>query len=238
MNRGTRIVLGIILTISMLLAGLIIGAWVGGTFLVSKGSGLAGGAEVFFYGLIGGVIAGVLGFVLSRKLNGKPLVWTTILLGPVGLAVAILMIRGYSQSQSEMEAHLQEAYKNLPVFNVVVDHPDNADFQRMEVDWATQRYTAAVNNVTCTAQISGKEAVAMLTALREADLVLYRNANPCNGANPSHRLTYTITEGKPPHSQGDVAFGTDCIALHPQLEKPFIAAAKLLISGDMPKSCQ
>ncbi len=238
MKRGTRILLGVILTVSMLLAGLIIGAWAGGTFLVERSSGLAGAAEVIWYGLIGGIAAGIIGFVLSRKLEGKPLLWTTILLGPIGLAVAILMIRGYSQSQQEMEAHLQEAYKNLPAFTVVLDHPDHDAFQRMEVDWANQRYSAAVNTVTCTAQMSGEEAVAMLSALREADLVLFRNASPCNDTDPTHRLTYTITEGKPPHSQGDVAFGKQCLSQHPGLAKPFEAAQDMFDSGDFRKACE
>lgn len=238
MKRGTRISLGIVLTVSMLLAGLIIGMWCGGTFLVAKSAGLAGAAEVIWYGLLGAIVAGIIGFVLSRKLNGKPLVWTTVLLGPVGLVLAVLVIRAYSASQKETQAHLEEAYNNLPAFQAVLEQDGGPAFERVEIDWAARRYTAIVDGRSCSARLSGPEAVALLGSLRDADLVLFKNAAPCDNAGATHTLTYTIKESKPPFTVGSVSFGDGCLAQHPALERPFEAARDILQGGDFPKSCQ
>ncbi len=74
MKRGTRILLGTVLSISMLLAGLIIGMWGSGTFLVERNAGLAGAAEVIWYGLLGAAVTGIIGVLLSRNLSGRSLV--------------------------------------------------------------------------------------------------------------------------------------------------------------------
>ncbi|MFN3232373.1 MAG: hypothetical protein ACE363_09470 [Alphaproteobacteria bacterium] len=239
MKRGTRIVLGIVLTVSMVLAGLIVGAWLGGTFLVSQNAGLAGAAEVIWYGLLGAIIFGIIGFILSRKLDGKPLVWTAILLGPVGLAVAIVMIRGYSQSQKEMEAHLTEAYRNLPPFTVTMVRPGGDAFEKIEIQSASLSYVAQVGGRTCSAQISGEEKVKILTALRDADVLLYNTPNPCSGTTgaPWGELDFTIQEAKPPVTQRSVKIDQACLSQFPVLEVPFEAARKLLRDGDFPQDC-
>ncbi len=238
MKRSTRLLLGIMLTVSLLLAGLIIGMWVGGTFLVARSAGLAGAAQVIWYGVLGSVVAGVTGVVLSRKLSGRPLVWTTILLGPVGLVIAVLMIRGFSASQKEIQAHLEKAYENLPAFQVVLEHDVGAAFDRMEIDGTARRYTALVEGRSCSAQLSGAEAVAVLASLRDADLILYRNETPCSGTGAAHTLTYTIEESLPPVTRRSVSFGRSCLVKHPALGRPFAAAGDLLQDGDFPTTCQ
>jgi len=238
MKRVTRIFLGIVLTVSMLLAGLIIGMWAGGTFLVSRSAGLAGAAEVFWYGLLGAAVAGVTGFVLSRNLEGRKLVWTAVLLGSVGLAVAILLIRGYSASRQEMQAHLQEAYDNLPAFRAILEHAGGPAYERIEIDWPERGYTAIVDERICSARLSGPEAVALLGSLRDADLILFRNAAPCGDTDVTHTLTYTIEESRPPVTKGSVSFGHDCSTKHPALERPFETALDILRDGDFPKTCR
>lgn len=238
MKRGRHIFLAIVLTVSLLLVGLIIGMWAGGTFLVAGSDGLAGAATVIWHGLLGATVAGVIGIVLSRKLSDTPLVWAAVLLGPIGLVVAIQMIRIYSAYQQEAQAHLEQAYNNLPPFQAVLEQADGRTFERLEIDWTARRYTARVNGRSCSAQLSGPEAVALLGSLRDADLVLFKNAAPCNSDDATHTLTYTIKESLPPFTHGSVAFGPDCLAQHPALSRPFESARDIVQDGDFPMSCQ
>jgi len=237
MKRSSRIFLGLVLTVSMLLSGLIIGMWTGGTFLVDRSAGLAGAAEVIWYGLLGATAAGITGLVLSRKLDGRQLVWAAVLLGPVGLAITILLIRGYSVSRQEMQAHLEEAYRNLPTFQAVLQY-GGPDFERIEIGWPEPGYTAFVDDRTCSARLSGPEAVALLGSLRDAHLVLFRNAAPCDDTDLTHTLTFAIEESRPPDTEGSVSFGPQCARQHPELERPFEAALEVLRDGDFPKTCR
>jgi hypothetical protein len=55
----------LLLSLEGFVAGAAIGAWT-----VADGSGLAGGATVFVYGVGGAVLAAIAGFVLTRRLTG------------------------------------------------------------------------------------------------------------------------------------------------------------------------
>lgn len=74
-----RAMLRIFLTLFAALLGFAAAAMLAVAFLISPHAGLAGGAEVVFYGAAGAVIAGVAaGFMVSR-LGTTTLVWAALL---------------------------------------------------------------------------------------------------------------------------------------------------------------
>jgi hypothetical protein len=228
----------------MMVCGLVAGTFVGGRFFVAPGSGLAGPAIALGYGLLGAGLAGVVGGLLAWLL---PPVWFLGAALPVavaGVIFGIVIVNGYLRSQAEMQAHIEEAYDNLLKFKVTLIHvgADDAPFARMEADWGARRYTAVTSDTeptTCTAELSGEEAVALLQALRGVEGVVLKDAFPCAGSLGAveRELDWFIPEAMPPNSQGKHAITAACAVEYPALDKPFAVAAEIFRNGDRAREC-
>ncbi|MFQ5569122.1 MAG: hypothetical protein ACE5G0_05575 [Rhodothermales bacterium] len=97
------------------LLGFLLGAFIGGMLLVPKGSGLAGGAMVLGYGVVGFVAALVLGVILAIKLSPPRLIRALYLaLAGVLLAVVLLFFR-YRSMQRAREDRDRQEQERLPV---------------------------------------------------------------------------------------------------------------------------
>lgn len=83
---GSRTLLGVLLILLMGFSGFWLGALIGAAFLVPVGSGLAGGAIVFMYGLLGAGMSVVAAFVLAWRLRLSTLRTLLVVFGIVALA--------------------------------------------------------------------------------------------------------------------------------------------------------
>jgi hypothetical protein len=70
--------LRVFLTLFATVCGFTAGAMIGAAVLVSPDAGLAGGAEVVFYGAAGAIIAGIAGGFAVRRLGRRVLAWTAL----------------------------------------------------------------------------------------------------------------------------------------------------------------
>lgn len=86
----SKILPGTALVVMACFVGFVVGAFIGG-LLVPAGSGLAGGAIVFGYGVGGFLVALVLGIVLAVKLP-RPHLVRAAWLALVGVAVAAVAL--------------------------------------------------------------------------------------------------------------------------------------------------
>lgn len=244
MTRRGRIALGVVFVLGMMVCGLVAGTYVGARFFVAPGSGLAGPAIALGYGILGAGLAGVVGGLLAWVL---PPVWFLGAALPVtvaGVIFGIVIVNGYLRSEAEMQAHLDEAYDNLLKFKVTLVYIAAADapFARLEADWSERRYTATTSDTeptTCTAELSGEEAVALLEALRGVEGVVMQDEFPCAGSLGAveRELDWFIPEAMPPNSQGKHAVTAACAAEYPALDRPFAVAAEIFRSGDHTREC-
>lgn len=86
--------LGFAFVVLLAFVGLVIGSMLGGLFFVPEGSGLAGGAMVLGYGVLGLVLAIVGGIILAMRLSRPTLLRATwITLAGVVLIFVGLFIR-------------------------------------------------------------------------------------------------------------------------------------------------
>lgn len=244
MTRRRRVVLSIVFVFFMMVCGLVAGTYVGGRFFVPPGSGLAGPAIALGYGIIGVGVAAVIGSVLAYVLPPKWFLGAALPVTIVGVVLLIVIVNAYLVAEERKQAHLDEAYKKLNKFRVTLVHvkEDDAPFKRMEADWGERRYTAAPNEAdarTCTAALSGAEAVALLGALREVEAIVLKDAFPCAGTlgEVERQLDWFIPEATPPDSQGKHAITTACLEQYPALQTPFEAAADIFLNGDHAKEC-
>jgi hypothetical protein len=113
----------------------------------------------------------------------------------------------------------------------------------MDVDWGARRYTATAGDAgpaTCTAELSGQEAVALLEALRAVEGIVLQNEFPCAGTPGAaeRELDWFIPEARPPDSHGRHAITASCAAEHPALDRPFAVAAEIFGNGDHAEECR
>ena len=244
MTRRGRIALGVVFVFFMAVCGFVAGTAIGARFLVPPGSGLAGPAIAIGYGIMGAGLAGVAGIFLAWLLPPRWFLGAALPVTVAGAISTVVIVNIYIQSETEQQAHVEEAYAGLSKFRVTLLYmdTDNAPFARMEADWGERRYTATTSDAeptTCTAALSGPEAVALLEALRGVEGVALKDEFPCAGSLGAveRELDWFIPEAKPPNSQGKHAITAACAAQYPALDRPFAAAAEIFRNGDHANEC-
>jgi hypothetical protein len=83
---------GALLLLSLLWIGFTLGMMIGGRFFVPPGSGLAGPAIAFVYGVGGTVVGGVLAVLLLWRLPPRLLRASAATAGAIGVAVAVVIV--------------------------------------------------------------------------------------------------------------------------------------------------
>jgi hypothetical protein len=244
MTRRRRIILGVVFVFFMMVCGFVAGTAIGVRFFVPPGSGLAGPAIAIGYGIMGTGLAGIAGIFLAWLLPPRWFLGAALPVTLAGAVFTVIIINIYIQTEAEQKAHLEEAYASLNKFRVTLVHLNDGDapFRRMEADWGERRYTATTNDAeptTCTAELSGPEAVALLEALRGVEGVVLRDEFPCAGTlgEVERELGWFIPEAMPPNSGGKHAITAACAAQYPDLDKPFATAAEIFRRVDHAKEC-
>lgn len=243
MAEAKRTILLVVFVLAAMLIGLALGTVIGGIYLVPAGSGLAGPVIALGYGVVGALVALVVALVGIKTVPRK---WQSRVAAPVlvaGLVVAVLIGRGMAASRAASDAFMAEAYENMNRFDVSLRYEPgvaDADFNEFHLDWNVRELTVRFNdNRACTAPVPPAQAVTMLSALRAAEGVLYREPFPCAGSlgNPERHLEFTIIEAMPPNNSGDLAITAACTTDYPALSQPFEAAAAILASGQLQLTC-
>lgn len=233
-----------LLVLSSMVIGLAVGTIMGARCCVAPGSGMAGPVIAIGYGVMGAVALGAIAFLFARKLNPAYLIRLTVPVTVIGSVLFGLMLTGYFKSREENAQHLAEAYANMNRFWVKMawlDKDGQADFfQSAEFDWHAATYSVQYHDRRCAAVPEGPHAVAMLTALREAEGVVYRDPKPCAGSEGRvvATLRYEITEAMPHNNSADLKLTEQCLRQHPGLRMPFAAMRELAAQNPLQVKCQ
>lgn len=243
MGAKARFLTGFLLTLSLALVGFPVGVWLAGLAGAGQGQGLASGAIVVFWGLCGSVACAIGGLLLWRRVTVRTLRRLLLVAGPPGLLIAVLLVAGIFRSRSEMQAHLADAYERLPLFRFVLapgPPVGGRPVTEFTADWEERRVTYTQGGQLCSVALEGAQAVKLLTALRNAEGVLYRNPAPCPAMAeaPRYRLRFTIREALPPATAGDVALTPACLRDLPALGGPYLAAEALLARSGSRADCR
>jgi hypothetical protein len=234
---------GFLLALSLALLGFPAGVWLAGLAGAGQGQGLAAGAIVIFWGLCGAVAGGVGGLLLWRWVSSRTLRRLLLVAGPPALLIAVLLVAGVFRSRSDMRAHLQEAYERLPAFRLELIPGPAAGARPLDqftADWEERSFSYTAGGQRCSAPLNGAQAVQLLTALRNAEGVLYRDPAPCpaTAEAPVYRLRFTIREAKPPETVGNIALTPTCLSTLPALGEPHSAAEALLAAAGDRADCR
>ena len=229
-----RLAVAMCLALTGFAAGLFIASWAG----AGQGQGLAGGAIVLGYGLVGALLAAAVTWLLPDQ-------WLTpalkILIVPA-VIVAVTILLGYWYSSQQTNKHLQQAYENLPPFTLALEPGpvfEREQIIRFEADGSTREVRFSTPQRTCSGAFSGEHAVEFLTALRSAESVTYRNPKPCADAADANSwtLAFTIKESTAGETHADTRINSACLQRFPALAAPREAVSRLLNEGEIALAC-
>ena len=103
---------GILLSLSALIVGFLLGMWLG-SFNVSKADGLAGGAIVLAWGLLGALVL-LGGAIALWAAAARRTLWRVlVVLGPLSLIVGGLMVAGFLRQQEEGRRQMEEEMRRI-----------------------------------------------------------------------------------------------------------------------------
>lgn len=197
---------------------------------VAEGQGLAGGAIILGYALPGALGGLLLGWVLLRRLPAGARRWLTLACVLVAAVMIVLIIMGWLHFRAEMDKHLQQAYADMPHFRLELQPGPAVGGvrpQRLAADSGAGWLEVSTGERVCRTALAGNQAMLLLSALREAELVVYREPEVCTDSQGPiiQRLVFDIAEALPPATQVDVQITADCRARNPALDAPARAAA-------------
>lgn len=191
----------IVLVLSFILLGLIMGAWIGSQFFVTKSDGLVGGVIVLWYGVLGAIILLVISIILIRKLQGRSLSLTAIIFALIVISVyGIFTYKQQAEFQNELGS--QDDYEAAGKFTVTMERLDLSDpflFVKMEIDSRSRKWIQtgpAPKNEVFSASLPAKQ----LLTLREALNIMARLPadvlNNCNSDQgvATKRLTWHLLD--------------------------------------------
>lgn len=187
--------------VAALILGAVLGVFIGGEYFVAKSAGLAGAAEVLFYGLCGGLFGLIAGRSCSRRLPWLQAWLGAYILGAGALLVFALGVLGFSEQSRELDAELERAYNNVPAHTLqIYDWQTVAHFQYDSRDRTVQ---AKVEARTCSGQLSGSDRIIVITALRGLEANLALSSATCDDCVTGTRVAWYIEEKTGIDSQGD-----------------------------------
>ncbi len=240
-SRTGRVLRGLVLAIGLAGCGFALGAVIGGRCCVPADSGLAAGAIVVGYGLLGAFVGVAGGVVLAWWLPIRALTWTTVIAGAGGIAVMASILTAVLAALAEQDAHLEAAYQRLPAFRMTLSRADPAGlpFRSFSARWQQRETTASYGGRACRGSLSGGDAVTLLGALREVEVVMAGDPFPCAGTLGAelYRLEFFIPSPTPPDSTATLRLTAACLERHPQLGGPLAAVESLTRAADWPDAC-
>jgi len=213
--------------ISSILPGLILGAWLGAQFLVPRDAGLAAGAMVLWYGLLGGLAAVVGALVLVRYLAASRLRFVALFMAGASVVLLVWLTLRFVELGTERAEHRRQAVAMLPAFELALTGYLEPGLRRFiytsqNNDWRIEKMDGTLCEGGLPEGKAGDKArVELLSGLRGLDVAGVLAAPPsCQQTGELlAMLTLTIHEAKPPVTEGSLSLTTAC-----RVEIPEIAA--------------
>ena len=243
MKKTPLLLVGLLFVLAIAVIGFVLGTYIGGTCCLPADSGLAGGAIVVGYGVLGSGIAAVVAALVAKALPPDRLVGITLVVGVVGGIFAGMLLKVYLDSRAQMDAHMQQAYAGMLKFRVALIPKSPAaaqPFRSIAFDWGRKQFKVTVNNQRCEVELQPEDAALMLGALRDVEGVVYRDPAPCadTAGDVQQLLDMYIPEASGDISKAKLSLTTGCLQKYPLLGEPMKIASDIFKRSDIPAQCQ
>ncbi|NGX16328.1 cytochrome d ubiquinol oxidase subunit II [Wenzhouxiangella sp. XN24] len=215
----------VLLVVASILPGLAFGAWLGAQFLVPRDAGLAAGAMVLWYGLLGGLVAVIGAVLLVRYLAGPRLRVTALFMAGVSFVLLVWLTLSFAEMGTERAEHRRQAVAMLPAFELALTGQLEPGLRRFTYtsqnnDWRIEK----MDGTRCQGGLpegkaGNKARVELLSALRGLDVAGVLAAPPgCQQTGELlAMLAMRIHEAKPPPTEGSLSLTTACRGEIPEI---------------------
>lgn len=229
-----------LLIISFGMIGMYVGAWAGATFFVPKSAGLAGGAMVLGYALMGLVGFAIAGAVIAFRQQGNQLRSTALIVGvPVLLFYLGLAVNALMNAAADREP--DEAFEPAGRFTITMERVDTSDpylFVRMHVDSNARTWEQtgpAPDNQVCYATSKAKNLIEIRDALESLLTVSDIKLADCNQADQPEikRLQWDLIDGRTKQGsatlpiKGTLGVNESCLRQHFEITRVFSLVEKI-----------
>ena len=217
-----KVLLRIIFIISSTWIGLVLMANIAGRFLVSKSDGLAGGAMVLGYGLLGAGICLVATLIISLKLSHTRLRWAAIGSGAIAvifIIMTLLHIRKIHNAGLDPES----AYAGLPAFTVAIQQTKIVDpylttrhtINTHDREWANTLPNGKVCRGNLSAQAQRNIARALIDVSQNAEPII--KSCQSTKVHADKELSWKFSTYSEGMVEGTIAVSQQCREQHPPI---------------------
>lgn len=204
----------------------------------ADGSGLAGGAIVLGYGVIGALIAASLGLVLGLRLPNSALPKVASVLGMMLLIAALLVAM---RIRNERLANLDppEAYKGIPSFSLTLERTDRADpvlAKMVSVDSNARTWMSRLpDDRECSSQASAASLRKAVGALQDF-LQTTGGRFDCDGDTEAIVTWRIMTEAG--WKDGSIRLDSACLVLEPKAQFLLFVLQQVTLASNSPVKCK
>ena len=233
-----KILFRLIIMLGFAVPGLLLGALYAGKSGATEGAGLAGGAIVLGYGLIGAVAAALIGLLISLRLPDAMLPRTAALMGVLFVGFAIYAtVRIRSAQNARLDP--PEAYDGIPRFTLTLERTENADpvlAKRLTVDSQERRWTSVLpDGRVCSAQAS---AAPLLKAAGALEAFLEATGGDVACPNEPEEILGWDLQSDTGRSSGSVELTSACLQSSPEAQVLVFALQQVSMRSDAPTRCR
>jgi hypothetical protein len=233
-----KILYRIIIMVGCCVPGLLFGMLFAAVTGAAVGSGLAGGAIVLGYGVVGALIAAAVGLVAGLRLTDAMLPWVA---GTMGVVLIAFVVYASLRIRSERLSHLDppEAYEGVPPYALRLERTPLADpvlAKRVLVDSRSRTWASGLSDGrTCTAPASAASLRQAADAL-EAFLTATEGRVSCDG-EPDQIVHWQTDSGAAP-TQGRVDLTEACLLIAPEAQRLVYALQQVTLRSNSPIECK
>ncbi len=229
----------VVLVVAAVPVGFAFGAWIGGRFLLPDNAGLVGGAMVFWYGLLGLLLALVAGVVAMRTLDASRLRPVAIVVAGLAVVLLIAAVPTINEQRAERDAHRQQMIAMMPPFELVLAGRVGGEIERFAYDSydnglddngldGNDLHVWLASGKRCRGPLppgrtGDRSRVELLTALRGLDVAgVLVDPPACQQAGEAlATLDMEIRESTPPYTVGRLALTQACRDEIPEIDALF-----------------
>jgi len=219
------------LVISLVVAGFLVGGFVGGAWFVAKGSGLAGGAMVLGYGVLGAAVFGIIGVVAAKYLSARALPLIALL-----VFVAVAAITAWLVITNRPDKEPDSAFAPAGIFTATMQRLDLSDpylFVQMHIDSRARTFTQtgpAPDHVVYYAAMKARSLVDIRAALNDVVAMTDAEIADCKVAQgPAiKRLSWEIidVQATTGTAKGMIDASAACLAAHAPIARALFLIEK------------
>lgn len=232
-----KILYRIIIMVGSSAPGLLLGMLFASVTGVAAGSGLAGGAIVLGYGVVGALIAAAIGLVVGLRLPDAILPRVA---GAMGVVLIAFVVYAWLQLRSERLSHLDppEAYEGIPLYVLRLERTQLADpvlARRVQVDSRSRTWASGLpDGRTCTAPAA---AVSLRQAADALEAFLKTAGSVSCDGEPDQVLHWQTDSGVAT-AQGRVELTEACLQAAPEAQRLVYTLQQVTLTSNSPVECK